>query len=61
MMRSKSLPSIVQQFTGIRTTSRNVLVAFGVCVVCLGLVTAFVSFVAEPNDRALADAVATGG
>lgn len=60
-MRSKSLPSIVQQFTGIRTTSRNVLISVGVCLVCLGLVAAFGSFVAEPTDRALADAVATGG
>ena len=61
MMRSKSLPSLVQQFTGIQTTSRNVLIAAGVCLVCLGLIAAFGSFVGEPTDRALAMAVATGG
>ncbi len=58
MMRSKSLPSLVQQFTGIRTTNRNILIAVGVCLVCLGLVATVGS---EPTDRALADAVATGG
>ncbi len=61
MMRSKSLPSVVQQFTGIRTTSRNIVIAAGVCLVCLGLVAALGSFVGEPTNRALADAVATGG
>jgi hypothetical protein len=61
MMRSKSLPSLVQQFTGIRTTSRNVLIAAGVCLLCFGLVAAFSTFAGPPTDRALADAVATGG
>ncbi len=61
MIRSKSLPSIVQHFTGIRTTSRNILIAAGVCLACLGLVAAFATFAGEPTDRALADAVATGG
>jgi hypothetical protein len=61
MMHAKSLPSLVQHFTGIRTTTRNVLIAAGVGLACLGLVAALGSFMGEPTDRALADAVATGG
>jgi hypothetical protein len=61
MMASKSLPTLVQHFTGIRTTGRNILIAAGVGLVCLGLVGAFGSVTGEPTDRALAEAVATGG
>jgi hypothetical protein len=61
MMTTKSLPSLVQQLTGIRTTSRNIVIAAGVGLVCFGLLAAFGSFTGEPTDRALADAVATGG
>ncbi len=61
MIHFRSLAFLSRHFAESRQLRRNALIAAGVCLVCVGVLVALGSVTGEPTNRALADAVATGG
>ncbi len=61
MIRFQSFQFLSRHFAESRQFRRNALVVAVACLVCVGLLVAFGDIMGEPTNRALADAVATGG